>query len=143
MKKKIIGITVCIVVILCAGIIIWDKNQLTENEVMEVLNEVTSQYGDMNTSNDQTFSLRVDDMLILLITYAPSYSLLGVDTEAYTAKPDKPDEVFRSEEELWSPICNYDNALIYNEKADKYYNVSFKSTKNPTIPMWETAKELK
>ena len=73
--KKIVVTAVCLAIILSLGIILWNHNQRNVNEVVDVLNEATSHYGDMNTSNDKTFSLRVDDMQILLITHAPSYSL--------------------------------------------------------------------
>ena len=141
--KKIVVTAVCLAIILSLGIILWNHNQRNVNEVVDVLNEATSHYGDMNTSNDKTFSLRVDDMQILLITHAPSYSLLGVSTKEYIDRPAKRSEVFDSENELWSPICNYDNALIYDKETDKYYNVSFSGTKNPAIPIFEKAKELK
>lgn len=141
--KKIVVTALCLAIILSLGIILWNHNQWNVNEVVDVLNEATSHYGDMNTNNDKTFSLRVDDMQILLITYAPSYSLLGVSTKEYIGKPEKPSEVFDSEKELWSPICNYDNALIYDEETNKYYNVSFSGTENPAIPIFEKAKELK
>lgn len=142
MKKKLIGMLICVGIVGTVGFIHFFEKGLTEDDVITDLNEVVKHYQDLNTDNDDSFALRVDDTIKLLITYAPSYSLLGVSNNEYTTRPIKPNEVFKQEKDLYSSICSFDNALIYNSEAQKYYNVRFKSSGKPIIPIFTEAKEL-
>ena len=38
-KKKVIGLMLCVAIVLTIGIILWNENRLTEDEVAEVLED--------------------------------------------------------------------------------------------------------
>ena len=78
---------------------------------------------------------------MLVTTYAPEYTVLGVSADAYTVRPGQMDEILTAEEQDL-PICNYGYVLLYDEKTDKFYNVKFEEIGRPTIPAFIKANEL-
>ena len=142
MKKKLLIIMAGIVL---AGIVcIWllAKNKSAEQMIVDRLNEAVSHYTDMNIKDDEAYSLKVSDTQMLVTTYMPEYTIFGVSAEEYTARPSQTDETLTSEKEQDLPICNYDNVLLYDEEADRFYNVKFEEKGKPVIPDFTEAKEL-
>lgn len=77
-----------------------------------------------------------------LVTYAPSYSLLGVSKKEFKERIAKPLELFRVEE-TENLVSDFSNILIYDDEADKYYNVSLEESRGGAVPVFADAKELK
>lgn len=142
MKKKLV---VAIAGIVLVGILcVWflTKNKPAGQVIIERLNEAVSHYTDMNIKDDGAYSLKVSDTQMLVTTYMPDYIIYGVSVDEYTVRPGQIDETFTTEKEQDLPICNFDNVLLYDEKADRFYNVKFKEKGNPVVPNFTEAKEL-
>ena len=142
MKKKLfIIITGAVLVgIICIWLLV--KNKSAEQMIVDRLNEAVSHYTDMNIKEDKTYSLKVSDTEMLVTTYVPEYTVLGVSTDAYTGRPGKIDKTLTTEKEQDMPICNFNYVLIYDEKTDKFYNVKFEGKGKPVIPKFTEAKEM-
>lgn len=141
MKKKLFLIITSIVLIGTICIWLLAKNKPAEQMPVERLNEAVSHYTDMNINDDEAYSLKVSDVQMLVTTYAPEYTVFGVSADAYTVRPGQMDETLTAEEQDL-PICNFDYALLYDEKTDKFYNVKFEGKGKPVIPDFIEAKEL-
>lgn len=141
MKKKLFLIITSIVLIGTVCIWLLTKNKPAEQMPVERLNEAVSHYTDMNIKDDEAYSLKVSDVQMLVTTYAPEYTVFGVSADAYTVRPGQMDETLTAEEQDL-PICNFDYALLYDEKTDKFYNVKFEGKGKPVIPDFIEAKEL-
>ena len=141
MKKKLFLIITSIVLIGTICIWLLAKNKPAEQMPVERLNEAVSHYTDMNINDDEAYSLKVSDVQMLVTTYAPEYTVFGVSADAYTVRPGQMDETLTAEEQDL-PICNFDYALLYDEKTDKFYNVKFEEKGRPTIPDFIKANEL-
>ena len=141
MKKKLFLIIT--VIVLAGTVCIWllAKNKPAGQMLVDRLNEAVSHYTDMNIKDDEAYSLKVSDVQILVTTYAPEYTVLGVSADAYTVRPGQMDEILTAEEQDL-PICNYGYVLLYDEKTDKFYNVKFEEIGRPTIPAFIKANEL-
>ena len=142
MQKKLFLIITGIVLIGIVCIWLWAKNKPAEQMLADRLNEAVSHYTDMNIKDDEVYSLKVSDVQMLVTTYAPEYTVFGVSAEAYTVRPGQMDETLTAEKEQDLPICNFDYALLYDEKTDKFYNVKFEGKGKPVIPDFIEAKEL-
>ena len=142
MQKKLFLIITGIVLIGIVCIWLWAKNKPAEQMLADRLNEAVSHYTDMNINDDEAYSLKVSDVQMLVTTYAPEYTVFGVSAEAYTVRPGQMDETLTAEKEQDLPICNFDYALLYDEKTDKFYNVKFEGKGKPVIPDFIEAKEL-
>lgn len=142
MKKKLFIIItgVVLVGIICIWLLV--KNKSAEQMIVDRLNEAVSHYTDMNIKEDKTYSLKVSDTEMLVTTYVPEYTVLGVSTDAYTGRPGKIDKTLTTEKEQDLPICNFNYVLIYDEKTDKFYNVKFEGKGKPVIPKFTEAKEI-
>ena len=142
MKKKLFIIItgVVLVGIICIWLLV--KNKSAEQMIVDRLNEAVSHYTDMNIKEDKTYSLKVSDTEMLVTTYVPEYTVLGVSTDAYTGRPGKIDKTLTTEKEQDMPICNFNYVLIYDEKTDKFYNVKFEGKGKPVIPKFTEAKEM-
>lgn len=142
MKKKLFIIItgVVLVGIICIWLLV--KNKSAEQMIVDRLNEAVSHYTDMNIKEDKTYSLKVSDTEMLVTTYVPEYTVLGVSTDAYTGRPGKIDKTLTTEKEQDLPICNFNYILIYDEKTDKFYNVKFEGKGKPVIPKFTEAKEM-
>ena len=138
MKKKVFLIIAGIVLF---GTVFWQKNKPAGQMLVDRLNEAVSHYTDMNINDDEAYSLKVSDVQMLVTTYAPEYTVFGVSADAYTVRPGQMDETLTAEEQDL-PICNFDYALLYDEKTDKFYNVKFEGKGKPVIPDFIEAKEL-
>ncbi len=141
MKKKLFLIITSIVLIGTVCIWLLTKNKPAEQMPVNHLNEAVSHYTDMNIKDDEAYSLKISDVQMLMTTYAPEYTVFGVSTDAYTVRPGQMDETLTAEEQDL-PICNFDYALLYDEKTDKFYNVKFEGKGKPVIPDFIEAKEL-
>lgn len=141
MKKKLLLIITGIVLIGTVCIWLLAKNKPVGQMLVGRLNEAVSHYTDMNIKDDEAYSLKVSDVQMLVTTYAPEYTVLGVSADAYTVRPGQMDETLTAEEQDL-PICNFDYALLYDEKTDKFYNVKFEEKGRPTIPDFIKANEL-
>ena len=141
MKKKLFLIITSIVLIGTICIWLLAKNKPAEQMPVERLNEAVSHYTDMNINDDEAYSLKVSDVQMLVTTYAPEYTVFGVSADAYTVRPGQMDETLTAEEQVL-PICNFNYALLYDEKTDKFYNVKFEEKGGPTIPDFIKANEL-
>ncbi len=141
MKKKLFLIITSIVLIGTVCIWLLAKNKPAEQMPVDRLNEAVSHYTDMNIKDDEAYSLKVSDVQMLVTTYAPEYTVLGVSADAYTVRPGQMDEILTAEEQDL-PICNYGYVLLYDEKTDKFYNVKFEEIGRPTIPAFIKANEL-
>lgn len=141
MKKKLFLIITSIVLIGTICIWLLAKNKPAEQMPVERLNEAVSHYTDMNINDDEAYSLKVSDVQMLVTTYAPEYTVFGVSADAYTVRPGQMDETLTAEEQDL-PICNFDYALLYDEKTDKFYNVKFEGKGKPVIPKFTEAKEI-
>ena len=141
MKKKLFLIITSIVLIGTICIWLLAKNKPAEQMPVERLNEAVSHYTDMNINDDEAYSLKVSDVQMLVTTYAPEYTVFGVSADAYTVRPGQMDETLTAEEQDL-PICNFDYALLYDEKTDKFYNVKFEGKGKPVIPKFTEAKEM-
>lgn len=142
MKKKFLTILTGIILI---GIVcIWTlaQNKSAEQIVVDNLNMAVSNYTDMNIKDDKTYSLKVSDVQMLVTTYTPEYTLFGVSTNEYTARPSQINETLTTESEQDLPVCSFDSVLLYDEKTDKFYNVNFEAKGQPVIPHFTEAKEL-
>ena len=141
MKKKLFLIIT--VIVLAGTVCIWllAKNKPAGQMLVDRLNEAVSHYTDMNIKDDEAYSLKVSDVQMLVTTYAPEYTVLGVSADAYTVRPGQMDEILTAEEQDL-PICNYGYVLLYDEKTDKFYNVKFEEIGRPTIPAFIKANEL-
>ncbi len=140
MKKKLFLIITGIVLV--GTVCIWLlAKKPAEQMLVDRLNEAVSHYTDMNIKNDEAYSLKVSDVQMLVTTYAPEYTVFGVSADAYTVRPGQMDETLTAEEQDL-PICNFDYALLYDEKTDKFYNVKFEEKGGPTIPDFIKANEL-
>lgn len=140
MKKKLFLIITGIVLV--GTVCIWLlAKKPAEQMLVDRLNEAVSHYTDMNIKNDEAYSLKVSDVQMLVTTYAPEYTVLGVSADAYTVRPGQMDETLTAEEQVL-PICNFNYALLYDEKTDKFYNVKFEEKGGPTIPDFIKANEL-
>ena len=95
----------------------------------------------MNTKDDETYSMKVSDMQMLVTTHVPEYTIFGVSADAYTVRPGQMDEALTVEEQDF-PICDFNHVLHYDEKTNKFYNVKFKEKGRPAIPNFTEAKEL-
>lgn len=142
MKKKLFLIITSIVLIGTVCIWLLTKNKPAEQMPVNHLNEAVSHYTDMNIKDDEAYSLKISDVQMLMTTYAPEYTVFGVSAEAYTVRPGQMDETLTAEKEQDLPICNFDYALLYDEKTDKFYNVKFEGKGKPVIPDFIEAKEL-
>lgn len=142
MQKKLFLIITGIVLIGIVCIWLWAKNKPAEQMLADRLNEAVSHYTDMNIKDDEVYSLKVSDVQMLVTTYAPEYTVFGVSAEAYTVRPGQMNETLTAEKEQDLPICNFDYALLYDEKTDKFYNVKFEGKGKPVIPDFIEAKEL-
>ena len=142
MKKKLFIIItgVVLVGIICIWLLV--KNKSAEQMIVDRLNEAVSHYMDMNIKEDKAYSLKVSDMEMLVTTYVPEYTVFGVSAEAFTVRPGQMDETLTAEKEQDLPICNFEYALLYDEKTDKFYNVKFEGKGKPVIPDFIEAKEL-
>ena len=142
MKKKLFIIItgVVLVGIICIWLLV--KNKSAEQMIVDRLNEAVSHYTDMNIKEDKTYSLKVSDTEMLVTTYVPEYTVLGVSTDAYTVRPGQIDDTLTTEKEQDLPICNFNYVLIYDEKTDKFYNVKFEGKGKPVIPKFTEAKEM-
>ena len=78
----------------------------------------------MNTKDDETYSMKVSDMQMLVTTHVPEYTIFGVSADAYTVRPGQMDEALTVEEQDF-PICDFNHVLHYDEKTNKFYNVKF------------------
>ena len=141
MKKKLFLIITSIVLIGTVCIWLLAKNKPAEQMPVNRLNEAVSHYTDMNIKDDEAYSLKISDVQMLVTTYAPEYTVFGVSADAYTVRPGQMDETLTAEEQDL-PICNFDYALLYDEKTDKFYNVKFEGKGKPVIPDFIEAKEL-
>lgn len=141
MKKKLSLIITGIVLVGTVCIWLLAKNKPAGQMLVDRLNEAVSHYTDMNIKDDEAYSLKVSDVQMLVTTYAPEYTFFGVSADAYTVRPGQMDETLTAEEQEL-PICNFDYALLYDEKTDKFYNVKFKEIGRPVIPNFTEAKEL-
>ena len=132
MKKKLFLIIT--VIVLAGTVCIWllAKNKPAGQMLVDRLNEAVSHYTDMNIKDDEAYSLKVSDVQMLVTTYAPEYTVLGVSADAYTVRPGQMDEILTAEEQDL-PICNYGYVLLYDEKTDKFYNVKFEEIGSRTI----------
>ncbi|EOS45397.1 DUF5301 domain-containing protein [Lachnospiraceae bacterium JLR.KK009] len=140
MKKKLFLIITGIVLV--GTVCIWLlAKKPAEQMLVDRLNEAVSHYTDMNIKNDEAYSLKVSDVQMLVTTYAPEYTVFGVSAHAYTVRPGQMDETLTAEEQVL-PICNFNYALLYDEKTDKFYNVKFEEKGGPTIPDFIKANEL-
>ena len=142
MKKKLFLIIIGIVLVGTVCIWLLTKNKPAGQMLADRLNEAVSHYTDMNIKDDEVYSLKVSDVQMLVTTYAPEYTVFGVSAEAYTVRPGQMDETLTAEKEQDLPICNFDYALLYDEKTDKFYNVKFEGKGKPVIPDFIEAKEL-
>ena len=142
MKKKLFLIITSIVLIGTVCIWLLTKNKPAEQMPVNHLNEAVSHYTDMNIKDDEAYSLKVSDVQMLVTTYAPEYTVFGVSAEAFTVRPGQMDETLTAEKEQDLPICNFEYALLYDEKTDKFYNVKFEGKGKPVIPDFIEAKEL-
>ena len=79
---------------------------------------------------------------IWTLTHTPEYTLFGVSTNEYTARPSQINETLTTESEQDLPVCSFDSVLLYDEKTDKFYNVNFEAKGQPVIPHFTEAKEL-
>lgn len=140
MKKLFLIITG---IVLIGTVCIWllAKNKPAEQMLVDRLNEAVSHYTDMNIKDDEAYSLKVSDVQMLVTIYASEYTVFGVSADAYTVRPGQMDETLTAEQQDL-PICNFDYALLYDEKTDKFYNVKFKEIGRPVIPNFTEAKEL-
>lgn len=68
------------------------QNKPVEQIVVDNLNKAISNYTDMNIKDDKTYSLKVSDVQMLVTTYTPEYTLFGVSTGEYTARPSQINE---------------------------------------------------
>ena len=137
MKKKLFIIITGIALVGFVCIWLLAKNKPAEQMIVNRLNEAVSHYTDMNIKDDKTYSLKVSDTQMLVTTYMPEYTIFGVSADAYTVRP----ETLTTEKELDLPICDFNYALIYDEKTDKFYNVKFEGKGKPVIPDFKEAKE--
>ena len=142
MKKKLFIIITGVILVGFVCIWLLVKNKSAEQMIVDRLNEAVSHYTDMNIKEDKTYSLKVSDTEMLVTTYVPEYTVLGVSTDAYTGRPGKIDKTLTTEKEQDLPICNFNYVLIYDEKTDKFYNVKFEGKGKPVIPKFTDAKEL-
>ena len=142
MKKKLFIIITGVVLVGFVCIWLLVKNKSAEQMTVDRLNEAVSHYTDMNIKDDKTYSLKVSDTEMLVTTYVPEYTVFGVSADAYTVRPGKIDETLTTEKEQDLPICNFNYVLIYDEKADKFYNIKFEEKGKPVIPKFTDAKEL-
>ncbi len=142
MKKKLFIIITGVVLVGFVCIWLLVKNKSAEQMTVDRLNEAVSHYTDMNIKEDKAYSLKVSDTEMLVTTYVPEYTVFGVSADAYTVRPCKIDETLTTEKEQDLPICNFDYVLIYDEKADKFYNIKFEEKGKPVIPKFTDAKEL-
>ena len=142
MKKKLFIIITGVILVGFVCIWLLVKNKSAEQMIVDRLNEAVSHYTDMNIKDDKTYFLKVSDTEMLVTTYVPEYTVFGVSADAYTVRPCKIDETLTTEKEQDLPICNFDYVLIYDEKADKFYNIKFEEKGKPVIPKFTDAKEL-
>jgi len=142
MKKKLLIVITGIILVGVTCIWLSTKNKPAEQIIIEHLNEAVSHYTDMNIKDDGAYSLKVADMQILVTTYMPEYIIYGISIDEYTARPGQIDETLTTEKEQDLPICSYNNVLLYDEKADRFYNVKFEEKGSPVIPNFTEAKEL-
>lgn len=142
MKKKLLIVITGIILVGVTCIWLSTKNKPAEQIIIERLNEAVSHYTDMNIKDDGAYSLKVADMQILVTTYMPEYIIYGISIDEYTARPGQIDETLTTEKEQDLPICSYNNVLLYDEKADRFYNVKFEEKGSPVIPNFTEAKEL-
>ena len=141
MKKKLFLIITGIVLVGTVCIWLLAKNKPAGQMLVDCLNEAVSHYTDMNIKDDEAYSLKISDVQMLMTTYAPEYTVFGVSSDAYTVRPGQMDETLTAEEQDL-PICNFEYALLYDEKTDKFYNVKFEGKGKPVIPDFIEAKEL-
>jgi len=142
MKKKLVVAITGIVLVGITCIWFLTKNKPAGQIMIERLNEAVSHYTDMNIKDDGAYSLKVSDTQMLVTTYMPEYIIYGVSIDEYTVRPGQIDETLTTEKEQDLPICNYNNMLLYDEKADRFYNVKFEEKGSPAIPNFTEAKEL-
>lgn len=142
MKKELKFIIAGLVLIGIVCIWFLAQNKSNGQVVVDHLNEAISNYTDMNMKNDQTYSLKVSDTQMLVRTYMPEFTILGVSTDQYTVRPSQIEDTLTTENEQDLPICNFNNLLLYDEKTDKFYNVKFEEKGKPVIPKFTKAKEL-
>ena len=119
MKKKLLLIITGIVLIGTVCIWLLAKNKPAGQMLVGRLNEAVSHYTDMNIKDDEAYSLKVSDIQMLVTTYAPGYTVFGVSADAYTVRPGQMDETLTAEEQDL-PICNFDYALLYDEKQTSF-----------------------
>lgn len=118
------------------------QSRPTERIVVDNLNKAISNYTDLNVKDDKTYTLKVSDVQMLVTTYMPEYTLFGVSTDEYTARPIQINETLTAEKEWDFPICDYEYILLYDEKTDKFYCVRFEANGGPVIPDFIEAREL-
>ncbi len=140
--KKLLIVITGIILVGIACVWGWPKSKPAEQMIIKCLNEAVSHYTDMNIKDDGVYSLKVSDTQMLVTTYMPEYMIYGVSIDEYTVPPGQIDETLTTEKEQDLPICNYANVLLYDEKADRFYNVKFKEKGSPVIPDFTEAKEL-
>ncbi len=142
MKKKLLIVITGIILVGIACVWAWPKSKPAKQMIIKCLNEAVSHYTDMNIKDNGAYSLKVSDTQMLVTTYIPEYIIYGVSIDEYTVRPGQIDETLTTEKEQDSPICNYNNILLYDEKTDKFYNVKFEEKGNPVIPNFTEVKEL-
>ncbi|NBH13199.1 hypothetical protein D3Z36_03135 [Lachnospiraceae bacterium] len=142
MKKKLMIVITGIVLVGIACIWLFAKNKPAGQMIIKRLNEAVSHYTDLNLKDDGAYSLKVSDMQMLVTTYKPEYIIYGVAKDEYTVRPGQIDETLTTEKEQDLPVCNYNNVLLYDEKADRFYNVKFEEKGSLAIPNFTEAKEL-
>ena len=87
MRKKSLIILAAIVLVGIVSILALTQNRPAERIVVDNLNKAISNYTDMNIKDEKAYSLKVSDVQILITTYTPEYTLFGVSTDEYTARP--------------------------------------------------------
>ena len=142
MRKKSLIILAAIVLVGIVSILALTQNRPAERIVVDNLNKAISNYTDMNIKDEKAYSLKVSDVQILITTYTPEYTLFGVSTDEYTARPSQINEAMTSENEQDFPMCDYEYMLLYDEKTDKFYCVRFEAKGRPVIPNFVEAREL-
>lgn len=135
MKKKILSILVCAIMIL--GITgCGSKEEKTE----DIISTLNSKISECSEQNDERSNCMMNYKLQEYFTTYSDYQLLNASKNEFTAKPQEPNSLFTYGTSR-DFLCDYDYALFYNKDSKKYYSVEYTCEDN--LSTFTKATELK